>query len=268
MSFDNVENIFITVNYNNSKVTIDYVERLEDLNVLIIVVDNNSSQNDFIKLEKKLKFKKKVIVIKNKENIGYFKGLNTGLNYIKKNNLRAKFVTVGNNDLVFETDYLDKLKQIDYQNNVLAIVPDVYTLENIHQNPHVIEKVSATRKLFYKLYFVNYYLGDLMMKVYKKFKKNNKNKVFNQEMNIYMGIGALYILTEHFFEHYDKLDDDVFLWGEEALFGNQVRSADGVILYTPNIKVKHLESLTTKKIPTKTKYKQMQKSFKIYSKFL
>lgn len=268
MEFNYLENIFITVNYNNSKVTIEYVERLESLKVMIIIIDNNSEISDFTELEGQLKFKKNVIIIRNNENIGYFKGLNVGLDYIKKNNIKAPFVTIGNNDLIFEINYLIKLQQVNYNENVLAIAPDVYTLENNHQNPHVIEKVSIIRKSFYRLYFSNFYLGNFMMKLYKKTKKNNVNIFLDQEKYIYMGIGAVYILTENFFKHFDRLNDDVFLWGEEALFGNQIKSVNGVILYTPNVKIQHLESLTTKKIPTKIKYKQMQKSFKIYSKFL
>ena len=83
-----------------------------------------------------------------------------------------------------------------------------------------------------------------------------------------MGIGALYVLTPNFFNHFDKLWEDVFLYGEEAILTGQVNSVNGKIWYEPSLKCNHDESASTSKIGTKKKYKIIQNSYKIYKKYL
>lgn len=37
-----------------------------------------------------------------------------------------------------------------------------------------------------------------------------------------MRIGSLYILTPNFFKHYEKLSEEAFLYGEEAILTGQI----------------------------------------------
>ena len=74
-------------------------------------------------------------------------------------------------------------------------------------------------------------------------------------MEIHIGYGACYVLTRNFFNYYSKLDDSIFLYGEEVLFGNQIRSVNGIMVYLPNLKVKHFEHATSRNIESKVNYK-------------
>lgn len=83
-----------------------------------------------------------------------------------------------------------------------------------------------------------------------------------------MGIGALYILTPHFFKHFDQLWDELFLYGEEAVFGKQIDSVNGKIVYEPKLKCHHNESATTSRMSSRHKYEVVRSSYKIYKKYL
>jgi GT2 family glycosyltransferase len=87
-------------------------------------------------------------------------------------------------------------------------------------------------------------------------------------MRIKRGIGACYVLTPRFFDHHKKLDDRVFLWGEEALLSNQVESVGGCTLYDPEIKITHCESASVRFIEKRARYEIVKASYKIYKKFL
>lgn len=266
---DNDENFFfITVNFNNSTVTKNYIDNVSSFESIVIVVDNNSSIQDFSDLKDYCVDKNNVILLRQKENFGYFKGLNKGLEYLKKAGMGRGFVIIGNNDLVFPDNFKTILKQKNFSKDTLAIVPDIYTLDGVHQNPHVVSRVSTARRIFYDIFYSNYYLGTFIRSFYLKFKTVNNIEKDEEEKNIYMGIGAIYILTPNFFSHFDYLDDRVFLWGEEALFGNQIAGVNGKILYLPNLEVVHLESMSTSKIPNRIKYDQMKRSYRIYRNYL
>ena len=72
---------FICVNYNNFNYTRDYINSAlkfrNDCFLKIIIVDNASEKDDINQLDK-ISFKE-VEILKSKKNVGYFKGLNIGI---------------------------------------------------------------------------------------------------------------------------------------------------------------------------------------------
>lgn len=263
--------VFVCVNYNNSEVTLNYISNVlgikGDYDLKIVVVDNASNEVDVNELYQGIQVLKNedVVLLISDSNLGYFKGLNLGIKWALDNSYN-QYQIVGNNDLEFFPDFLKNLEQLDVKKNELVLAPDVITIEGIHENPHVIHKMSFLRKLKYEIYFSNYYLAKLITLFYSA---ERKPKVYDPiKKHIHMGIGALYILTPNFFKHFDKLWDDVFLYGEEALLAGQIISVDGKIVYEPLLKCNHNESATTSKMGTKYKYKVIQSSYKIYKKYL
>jgi len=261
---------FITVNFNNYKYTIDYVNSIKKnrRNSVIIIVDNNSKNIDRIELNHIYSEDKEVVLVYNEENIGYFKALNVGLDRIID---RDSHVIIGNNDLVFNEDFLNKLESLELSDDILAIAPNIITLDGVHQNPHVLKRFSKLVKFFHRAYFSNYFIGQLIFKLsdfYKSKKRMRDKKGNNTSKEIFMGYGACYILTPAFFKHYNCLDAPVFLMGEEAIFSNQIHKAKGKVYYFPELKLTHKDHASIGRMPTKTLYKISQKSFKIYSKYL
>lgn len=265
---------FIAVNYNSSIHTIKYLDSIEILikhdksKIKIIIVDNASSLEDFKVIENNISMRTNIELIRNKENIGYFRALNVGLSII---NEKEAFIVIGNNDIEFEKDFLVKLNKIHYEDEVLVIAPNVITKDGYHQNPHCLKRLSVFRKTGYKIYYLNYYLGQMifwMVQKIKKPKSAQREEDWNRKRVIHMGIGACYILTENFFKYFTMLDNRIFLWGEEALLAGQVLSVHGKILYDPTIIVHHNENGSVAAIPSKQSFIIAKRSHKIYSKYL
>jgi len=275
MRCEKINFYFIAVNYNGSNYTKEYVESVVSLNtkednIQVIIVDNNSKEEDKINLSTLEKNYNNLKIIWLSENLGYFKGLNKGIKSIKK--ARNTTIIAGNNDLTFDLDFLLKFKEIEYDKDVLVIAPNIITKEGRQQNPHVIEKVSKIEKLKASIYNSNYYVGQTFRFLNQSIKKMRSKPVpltnSFEQMKIKRGIGACYILTPNFFKHFTKLDDRVFMWGEEALLSNQVESVGGATLYDPTIKIIHHESASVKSIESKRKYYTVKESYKIYKKYL
>lgn len=268
--------VFIAVNYNGSDFSLQYIKSVNELykeasdDIQIIIVDNKSSMEDYQKLEQGCIGTGNVKLIRSEENLGYFKGLNRGMAEVDKN--PDTLLIIGNNDLTFEPDFLINLKKIKYTPEVFAIAPNIITREGRQQNPLVVERVSSKEKLKASLYYSNYYVGQvfhILNQLLKRVKKTKK-VMTNQypQMKIKLGIGACYILTPNFNRAFDKLDDSVFMWGEEAVFAHQVESKGGIILYDPTILIHHHESASVVSIQSKKKYYMVKESYQIYKKYL
>lgn len=78
----------------------------------------------------------------------------------------------------------------------------------------------------------------------------------------------MYYFATNFFKYIKKLDGRVFLGGEEALLAGQLEKVGGKIYYDANLIVHHADAQSFSKMPTRWRYEQSKKSFKIYKKYL
>lgn len=263
---------FICVNYNSYGESLKYIDNVLTFGqgVSVIIVDNSPSEESYsilMQYVSKKQVQDQVHVLR-VENRGYFQGLNEGILFAKENfDSYNSFFIVGNNDILFREDFVSNLKIIKLHNEDLILAPDVITTDGSHENPHVIHKMSFLRKWKYKIYFSNYQIANILSKL----KNPNKRsfKVYDpKRKKIYMGIGALYVLTPNFFTYFDKLTEEVFLYGEEAVLAGQIESVRGNIIYEPRLVCYHNESSTTSKMETRSKYEIIRKSYNIYKKYL
>jgi GT2 family glycosyltransferase len=263
---------FIAVNFNGYQFTCDYIKSVNNIGlnkddtINIIIVDNGSSTAEYKDINEHVTNIANVELIRLEKNIGYFKGMNEGI--LKTEKDENTIIIIGNNDLTFDAEFLTNYKAIDYSDDVLIIAPNITTKDGRMQNPHVIESVTRSEKFKCKIYYSNYYIGQIF-KFFNSFLKPKKipaNQLTNNhpQMKIKRGIGACYIMTQKFFEHFEKLDDKVFLWGEEVLLSTQIESVSGTMLYDPSIKITHHESASVNKIATKSRYNINKASYKKY----
>lgn len=270
--------IFIAVNYNGFSHTKNYLNSIRELNsekndvVQTIIVDNNSSPQDVKAVRDYIYASNNEILVERSLNDGYFKGLNVGIKKCVKS--EYTYIIVGNNDLIFDEDFIINLKKVSLTGDIQVIAPNVVTLDGRRQNPHVLTKVSEQEKIKARIYFSNYYIGQIVRFISTAFKSllHRKRSIQLQpeygQMKIKRGIGASYVLTPAFFKSHDQLDDRVFLWGEEALLSNQVESTGGATLYVPTLRVTHCESASVKFIESRKRYDIVQASYKIYRPYL
>lgn len=263
---------FICVNFNNSKTTKNYIKSILEINGLyfldIIIVDNASSSDDGNSLISFINLidNKNVKLIRSDTNLGYFKGLNLALNTLDKSDY--DYVIIGNNDLTFDKNFISNLEKVNIIENIFVIAPNIIRIhDGVHQNPHIIKKFTFIQRIYRKLYFSNFYIGNIIYYLYNKLKfiiYKEDRLGNNEEQIILMGYGACYILTKHFFEKFDELDAPVFLMGEEGILANQVLSANGMILYCPSLIVNHHDHTSIGKVPSKKLYDFSKKSYQYY----
>ena len=270
---------FVCTNFNNSHYTESFVKSIENLsyrdeniNIKVIIVDNcsnNLDQDNLIKISKLYSF---VELIFNKENLGYFKGLNVGLNYIKKNNIFPNYIIIGNNDLEFSETFISQLLyNKDIFNYYPVISPNIITNDGEHQNPHVLKNISKVREFIFDLYYTNYFLSKfilLLSKFTKKFTDRNDERYHNFPSEIYQGHGSCYILGPLFLSNFDELFAPTFLMSEEFFLSYQLKQKRFSIYYTPLIKVTHFGHASLSNVPSRKIWNISKDSHKIYKKYL
>ena len=101
---------YVCTNFNNSHFTVAAVESLEknaghDLRVY--VVDNASRPEELEQLLELARSNPIVRVIANKDNVGYFAGLNIGIEAARHDHPQSDWMIVGSNDLEFPADFCD-----------------------------------------------------------------------------------------------------------------------------------------------------------------
>lgn len=269
--------VFIAVNYNGAMHTRNYLSSIRDLerapedSVQTIIVDNHSTVEDLDQVRSFVSATHNETLVAREVNDGYFKGLNAGLAACRKDD--QTLVIAGNNDLVFKPDFIEALKRVRLDSDIQVIAPNIVTLDGRHQNPHVLNKVSEAEKLKARIYMSNYYVAQTFRFINTTLKSLRPHsqpapRVEYGEIRIKRGIGACYVFTPAFFNLHEKLDDRVFLWGEEALLSHQVESSGGATLYAPSLHITHCESASVKFIESRNRYDIVKQSYAIYRDYL
>jgi GT2 family glycosyltransferase len=252
---------FICVNYNNSKVTIEYILNLlsikHEFNIKIIIIDNASTIEEVEILDKFLSDLKvsDIVFIKSPINLGYFKGLNLGINHLNKKEF--EYFVIGNNDLIFDENFIIKLSAKCFVDDVFVVAPNIIRIDGVHQNPHILSKFNLFQRLYRMLYFSNFYIGNLIYFFYNSiryFLIKEDRKHNDKEQIILMGYGACYVLTKNFFSKNNDLHSPLFLMGEEGVLANQVIGSNGVTLYCPDLVVNHHDHTSIGKLPSRRLY--------------
>lgn len=269
--------VIFSVVYNNLKDTILFCDSIasqiaqNDIEIYCYLVDNSSAAEISAALDLFETTYSFVKILRSGKNLGYFGAFNYAFTYGFHSD--AQYTLLCNNDLIFENDFFSKLYLKKYNNNYLAICPDVITPTGHHQNPHVIKPLGFYGRLKLDLYFSHYYIAcilgkikDLLRYLYFPLKKTAPNYKLSA-MTIHMGIGACYILPAVFFNYADRLKYPFFLYGEEAFLSKQIHDVNGELYFDPSLKVLHAESATLSKAPRRTTYEFAREGYAVYRKF-
>jgi GT2 family glycosyltransferase len=237
---------FVCTNYNNSGYTREAVCSLlrnGGNEYRIVVVDNNSDAKNVDALKNLAGEFEHLELILNKENVGYFKGLNLGIRHLRSSQPDIQIMVVGNNDLVFPIDFADSVKgNFPIFEKYAVVSPDIVTLDGAHQNPHVIRKIGRFREFIYSLYYANYCLAiavRMLAKASRSFTERPDQTHHETAQEIYLGLGACYLLGPVVFDHFEELWAPTFLMHEEYFLSKQLSDKGLHIYYEPSIKVLH-----------------------------
>lgn len=262
---------FICVNFNNSQYTAKFCESLaaqsgrgEGFLVRCLVVDNSTDESDSARLKAICLKYKWIQYIDSGANLGYFGGLSLGL--AQRPQDHSRFVVLCNNDLEFDPSFCSELLALPKDPRAFAICPDILTSDGKHQNPHLLESVSAFRRFQFDLLYSHFYVACVFWFIRRLLRRLFLVKVpsIQKRREIHMGLGACYVLTENFFSHFDNLDCPVFLYGEEVFMSAQIHSKGGVLIYEPRLKVNHAEKGAFSRIPSRARYEYERRSYPLY----
>lgn len=209
-----------------------------------------------------------VTFLDSESNLGYFGGIHYGMSRYPVENL--DFVMICNNDILLPADdFFLVLKRKLQTWDVIA--PSTRTMDNVEQNPHRTNKPSVWRKLYSRLFFLNYYVAWCCNQAYE-LKKNRQAKTKQNavEKAIFSPHGACMILSTVFFKLGGNIDHPVFLYGEEDSIAAQADRLGLRVGFVPELEVLHLESRSLGKGFSRVKFEHQKAAYRyiqnIYSK--
>lgn len=204
----------ILVNYNGLRDTKDCIESIKHStyeNYKIVVVDNCSPNDDAQKLKGDYD---DIILINNKENEGFAKANNRGIDIAIQNG--ADYVMLLNNDTIVEADFLEKM--IDTAQKLAA---DLLTCKIMYNYDRSKIWYGGGKIDWNKGYGVHYISDEL--------KKNSE---------IEFASGCCMLLARRIIEKL-KLPEDYFMYFEDVDYCVKLRENGFHIYYTPFIKLYH-----------------------------
>jgi GT2 family glycosyltransferase len=208
------------------------------------------------------------VLLVNRENSGYFRGLNVGLQYALVTT--PTFAVVSNNDLLFADNFLDTLGRLRQEADVFVVCPRIRTASGEDQNPYYRDRPTAVQRFFLRLYFSSYSLGRVLRLATAALRWRARRVARSRcttEQYIWAGHGSCYILTPSWFEHVRLLPSALFLIGEEFLLAELVALFGGRELFAPGLEVTHNEHGSTMTVPTLRYYELARSSYATYRRY-
>ena len=224
----------VVLNYFNFKETINCVNSLlkqSDVELEIVVVDNGSTNNSYDILVEEFHKYTNVTVLNSNENLGYARGNNIGISYLRNKTL--DWIFVANSDLFFQSTLSMKQLVSQYVKGVGVINPLI-----VNPDGTVDQRVSYKKKyIYFRMIkkFVEWFTGKKIGSSVEHVKQGielTKTVVGVQE-NQYIITGSGFLLCKDFFEHYSGLYSETFLYYEEW--------ATILLLHKANLKTKVAE---------------------------
>lgn len=259
-------------------------------NIYITIVDNASNNGSGLKLKEVYKNIKNVDVILNSTNQGFAKGNNIGYTHIIEK-YAVDYVIVMNNDVIIDQqNFLDVVDEMYLNYRFAVLGPDIYCpYTEKHQNPAHL--TAFTKEYVQRLYnnysklckhpVVYYYRSKFLSPIKKTFIKKLGKEVKKQEIDRTQLLrnpvlhGACYIFSKDFISKrkycfYPK----TFLYMEEDILHYQCLKEKLEMIYSPNLRVQHLEDVSTN-LSLKSEYKrftfknrEMKKSICVFKTLL
>ncbi|MFN4083025.1 MAG: glycosyltransferase family 2 protein [Bacteroidia bacterium] len=224
----------ITVNYNGTQITHDFLASLEKCtykNIEIFVVDNASS-NPPVELKEKFPH---VNLILSKENLGFAGGNNLAIKESK-----GKYVFLLNNDTEVDPGFLEPIVDLMESDETIGIASSKLIY---YSKPDTLQFAGS--------YGLNFYTG----RVFAIGHKELDSEQFTKNYKTSLAHGAAMMISRKALEKVGLMADLYFLYYEEIDFCERVKRAGFSIWYCGFSKVFHKESMSVgKESPMKIYY--------------
>ena len=237
----------VILNYLNWQDTLECIESLRKQSSQefeAVVVDNGSNNESVEKISEWISDDKNIHLIGSEKNLGFANGNNLGINFLKATYSINRILLV-NNDVIFDQeDYLEKLSELTYSNNVGAIGTQIIGSDGINQNPAYF---PTSLKSTVKSLVINCLaFSKIFTFLKRRFFQSMADKVndFSSQENStvdYSLHGSAIFLTENYLSQMNGLFGGTFLYYEEVILSITCRKADLKMFYYPSISIYHKE---------------------------
>lgn len=168
-----------------------------------------------------------VVIINNKENLGFSGGNNVGAKYAEKNNY--DYILLLNNDtVIIDRDFLKKLiAPFQKYKSVYLTGPNIINFDQTFDSPIIEDTFYGN--LFY-LSFLNKFRKILNCpSIYTDVKAISSPKA----IKVFKVSGACMMFSTSRFKEIDYLDENVWLSSEEAIISEKIKSKGGDVIFQP-----------------------------------
>lgn len=192
----------------------------------VIVVDNASS-DDSAQVAKSFE---RVRLIQNKENLGFGKANNQGIESAK-----GKYIFLFNSDAYLEENVLSKLvKLLDQNSRIGALAPQIL-------NPnHTIQQSSGFLPDLPQVFYWMSFLDDLPCGQFLKPYHVDHDSFYKKQHEVGWITGAAMMLRREALEKSGLFDEKIFLYGEEVELCKRIKDAGFKVILSPVANIFHL----------------------------
>lgn len=267
---------FVILHYLVEKETIEcintIIRNIDTNSYSIVVVDNNSNNGSYEKVRAKFCDNKNITFIHNDKNLGFAKGNNVGIEFLRRQ-FDVEFICCLNNDIeLLEMSFYSKLKSA-YESEHFAVAgPLILSGDGRYDsNPQRIGVINTIEDIEKKIsrYRTMIKLIDLHLYRFYQFLRRIKGTAKNsikfdpphRENDVQLS-GACLIFSGLFFSCLNGFFDKTFLYKEEDILRYQLQKLGLKSLFMPEIVVYHAEDASTdamiKKDLNKEKFTYLQ----------
>ena len=203
----------------------------------VIVIDNNSLDGSSSMVEKEFN---KVVLVKNKENVGFAKAVNQG---IKKS--KGKFVLLLNSDIIVKENSLNLLFDFTKDKDDLGVL-----------GGRLLNKEGSIQGSCY-------YLPTLWRTIIKSESLLKYAPQGQEHIQVEAVIGAVFLIPKKIIKKVGLLDERYFIYFEDLDYCRRIKNAGFKVFYLPKAEFIHFHGASGKSIPQKT-HQWLVESSKLY----
>lgn len=244
---------FTIINYNDYETTETLIGNIKNYKSIykIVIVDNNSTDDSFIKLKELVN--DKILVVKN-SNSSYASGINFAAKTIFKEEKCFNMV-VSNSDIIIKNDDDLNILNNDFKNDIGVVAPVI----NTHGEKGMGWPITTPNKeILFNIPLISRYFR-------KKYLGYNDSYYKDDVTEVSVVSGCFFLISSDALKSINFLDEGTHLYYEENILSIRLRNKGFKELIDKRVEVIHNHSVSIdKSINRINKYKELKKSQKYY----
>lgn len=220
------------VNHNAKEITMDCIGSIYDktnkLSFEIILVDNNSSDDTLVSIRNSYP---EVKIIKNKKNLGFAKANNQAIK-----DAQGKYIFLLNNDTVLKNNALRLMFECMEKDAKLGLL----TCKLFEEDGRIQNNCRSFPLTPFDTFFGR---ASLFSKLFPDNAITKRNILSNWDYNSAREVdwvsGAAMMIRRNVFEHEELLDENFYMYWEDADISKRIKSAGWKIMFIPDAQIIH-----------------------------